>query len=299
MSTLDVLLFAGNSRLRNVPVYIEVSSAAGGPVKSGYTDNDGRVSFQVPSGARYRINASGPGIENRSITFDVPVGARFHSEELQVELYKGQTAKAGKGGTVSAATLRVPEKAGHEFAKGMKEMNAHNWAKAREHFEKAIKDYPQFDWAYNNIGVADIQENNLKGAREAFEKAVAINDKNPDAVKNLARMKLNDNDYAGGKTLLLKLPSATQDPEMLTMLAFAQLKTNELDAALANAMKVHQGDPDKFPIAHLIAARVCEIKGNNGTARTQYQLYIKEAPDTPQAQVAREGLQRLDSIALH
>jgi Tfp pilus assembly protein PilF len=210
-----------------------------------------------------------------------------------VELRTGGTATKEPGGMVSAANLRVPEKAGHEFAKGMKEMSAHNWSKAREHLEKAVKYYPQFDWAYNNMGVAYIQEKNTKGAREAFEKAVAINDKNPDAVRNLARMKLMDNDFGGGKELLLKLGPNPQDLDALMMLAYAQLKTHELDAALANALKVHRGDHDRFPLAHLIAARVYEVKGNQGAARGQYQMYLKEAPDTPEAQIAKEGMQRL------
>ena len=81
--------------------------------------------------------------------------------------------------------------------------------------EKAIKNYPQFDWAYNNIGVAYIQEKNAQGAREAFQKAVAINDKNSDAVRNLARMKLMDNDFSGVKELLMELGPDPHDAEAL------------------------------------------------------------------------------------
>src|SRR5262249_49884702 len=159
---------------------------------------------------------------------------------------------------------------------------AHNWAKARDHFQKAIKNYPKFDWSYNNIGVTYIQEKNNRAARDAFERAVAINDKNADAVRNLARMKLMDNDCYGGKILLLKLGPDPKDADALMMLSFAELKTNELEAALANALKVHQGEPDHFPLAHIIAARVYEIKNNQSAARAQYEMYLKEAPNTPE-----------------
>lgn len=235
------------------------------------------------------MTASGPGIESKSASFVIPLSERFHHEEIQVHTVATNTP----GGIVSASTLRVPEKAEREFAKGMKEMSTHNWSKARQHFEKAIKDYPQFDWAYNNLGVTYILEKNTKAAREAFEKAVAINGKNPDAVRNLARTKLMDNDFSGAKELLLKLGPDPRDFDALMMLAYAQLNLHEFEAALTDAMKVLQGDPDRFPVAHLIAARIYEIKGNRSAAQAQYQMYLKQAPNTPQAQLAKEGMGRL------
>jgi Tfp pilus assembly protein PilF len=278
--------------LENTQVYVEVSSFGGGS-RRGYTDTNGRVDFFVTSGMNYRLAVSGPGIEGTSTSFEIPPSERFHHEDVQVVVRAGGTVSKAPGRMVSAESLRVPEKAKEEFAKGMKEMSANNWSKAREHFQKAIKDYPQFDWAYNNIGISHIRENNTNAARDAFEKAITINDKNADAVRNLARTKLTANDYAGVKQLLLKLGPDPHDLEALTMLCYAQLNLHEFDAALANALKVHQGEPDRLPFAHLVAARVYEIKHDQSSAQAQYQMYLNEAPDTPQAQIAKEGLQRI------
>jgi Tfp pilus assembly protein PilF len=294
-SKLEIQLTGSDSRpLLNTQAYIEVSSFQGGS-KRGYTDSDGRVDFFVPSGTDYKVSASGPDIESTSASFAIPPSERFHHQDLQVELRRGSAETKAPGGVVSTSNLRVPENAREEFAKGMKEMGEQNWSKARQHFEKAVKDYPQFDWGYNNIGVTYAQEKNRKAAREAFERAVAINDKNLDAVRNLARMRLLDNDYSGGKELLLKLGPDPKDLEAMMMLAYAQLKTQELDAALANALNVHQGEPDRYPFAHLVAARAYEIKGNRTAALAQYQQYLKEAPDTPNAQIAKDGMQRLSA----
>jgi len=292
-STLEIQLTIGNSRpLLNTPVYVEVSSFQGG-ARRGYTDSDGKVNFYVTNGTEYRVNVSGPGVESTSTSFVIGPSERYHHQEIQVVVVPTGTAEKAPGGLVAAANLRVPENARQEFAKGMKEMGAENWSKARQHFEKAVKDYPQFDWGYNNIGVTYVHEKNAQAAREAFEKAVAINDKNMDAVRNLARMKLIDKDYSGGKELLLKLGPAPGDLEALMMLAYAQLNTHEFDAALTNALKVHQGEPDRFPFAYLIAARAYEIKGNQSAAQAQYQMYLQKAPNTPDAQLAKEGMQRV------
>jgi Tfp pilus assembly protein PilF len=292
-STVEIQLTIGNSRpLLNTPVYVELSSFQGGS-KRGYTDSDGRVNFYVMSGTEYTANISGPGIEGTSASFAIGPGERYHRQEIEVVVVHNGTAEKAPGGLVAASNLRVPENARQEFAKGMKEMTAENWSKARQHFEKAVKAYPQFDWGYNNIGVTYIHENNTKAARDAFEKAVAINDKNVDAVRNLARMKLIDKDYSGGKELLLKIGPNPGDFEALMMLAYAQLNTHEFDAALANALKVQQGEPDRFPFAHLVAARAYEIKGNQSAAQAQYQMYLQKAPNTPDAQLAKEGMQRV------
>jgi Tfp pilus assembly protein PilF len=292
-SKLEIQVTSEDSRpLQNTQVYVEVSSFQDGPMR-GYTDSNGRVDFYVRSGTDYELTASGPGIVTTSKSFSIPQSERFHQEEIEVRLDTGVAATKGPGGIISASNLRIPQKAREEFAEGMKEMSARNWSKARHHFEKATKDYPQLDSGYNDIGVTYIQENNTNAARKAFEKAVAINDKNPDAVRNLARLKLMDNDFNSGKQLLLKLGPDPRDLDALTMLAYAQLNTNDLDAALANALKVQQGGPDRFPIVHLIAARVYELKGDRTAAQSQYQMYLKAAPDTPQAQSARQGLQRL------
>ncbi len=293
MSRLDIQLTTERSRpLQDLPAFVEITSGGGAPQR-GYTDSEGRVSFTVPSGTRYELAVKGPGIETKVESFEIAPGQRSHREEVEVNLQAGGTTARAPGGIISAGNLRIPEKAQQEFTKGMKEMSAHNWSKAREHLEKAIKYYPQFDWAYNNEGVAYIQEKNTQGAREAFQKAVAINNKNTDAVRNLARMKLMDKNFIGVKELLLKLGPDPHDMEALMMLAYAQWQTREFDAAQATALKVHQGDPDRFPLAHLIAARVYEMKGNQNAAQEQYQIYLKEAPDTPDARLAKEGMQRL------
>jgi Tfp pilus assembly protein PilF len=291
VARLEIQLTVGQSRpLMETQVYVEISSGQGGTTR-GFTDTNGRVNFDVLSGVNYELEVSGP-VKTKSVSFLVPFAQRYHHEEVEVELHRGETAKE-PGGMVSSATLNVPENARQEFAKGMKDMNSHNWSKAREHFQKAVKNYPRFDWGYNNIGVTYIQEKNNTAALEAFAKAVAINDKNADAVRNLARMKLMQNDCAGGKALLLKLGPDPKDSDALMMLAFAELNLHEFEPALANALKVHQSEPDRFPLGHLIAAQVYEMKGDSRSAQAQYQIYLKEAPDSPEAQAAKQGMQRV------
>jgi tetratricopeptide (TPR) repeat protein len=270
---------------------------SGGTIQENYTDMDGRVSFSVPPAQNYQVRVSGPGVETSQSSFELFEGESFHHQTVIVKLTEDAKSKL-PGGMVSAAMLNVPSKARHEYDKGMQLMEKGKLEEAKSHLQKATEIYPNFDWAYNNIGVIDMRTKDVAGAREAFTHAVSINNKNFDADRNLARLKLGDNDYEGAQTLLKDaLTSRPDDLNTLGMLSFTELKTKQFDQALSDAEKVHQDGRDTFPLAHLVAATVRESKGDLAGARKHFEMYLKEAPDSPQAQVAKQGLERIQAQA--
>ena len=286
------------SRPLPLQVLVELTGLGGGTIQQTFTDPEGRASFSVPNGRTYQVKISGAEIESASSQFDVNTGETFHNESIAVKVRTAGDGKGAPGGVVSASMLNVPEKARNEFHKGMKDMDAKKLEDAKKHFIKATEIYPKYDYAFNNIGVIDVQMKDEKGAREAFAHAVELNDKNPDATKNLARLKLLDQDFAGAKELLIKSNTvAPGNPDTMVLLAYSQMKTNELDEALANAEKCHKTDPDLYPLGHLIAGAVREKKGDRAGAERQYQTFLKEAPDAPQAKAAQDGLARLQAQA--
>lgn len=295
---LEIQLTSDGARPLAVQALVTISLISGGILQQNYTDMDGRVSFSVPPSQNYEVKVSGPGIETSQTSFELFQGESYHHQAVVVKLTE-DAKKNLPGGMISAAMLNVPVKARREYDKGMELMQKGKLEDAKKHLEKATQEYPNFDWAFNNIGVIDMRMNDVPGAREAFTRAVAINAKNPDAAKNLARLKLRDNDFDGAKTLLRQsLSTKPGDPEALGLLSYTELKTNQLDEALSDAEKVHpQDNHDVFPLAHLVAASVRESKGDLSGAQKQYEMYLKEAPDSPQAQVAKQGLQRIQAQA--
>ncbi|MGE5109903.1 MAG: tetratricopeptide repeat protein [Acidobacteriaceae bacterium] len=292
-SQLEIQITGEDSRPLPIQVLVELSAIGGGVIQQNYTDMDGRVRFTaIPTGQTYQIKVSGAGIETTQTSMDLFQGENFHHQMVAVKLAEGKNNLPG--GLVSASMLNVPVKARREFDKGMELMRKEKWADAKKHLEKATQEYPNFDWAYNNIGVVDMQMKDEAGAQEAFARAVAINSKNPDATRNLARLKLKGDDFQGAKTLLLDSVTAKPgDPETLALLAYAQYRTKDFEQALTNAEKVHTDKSDKYPLAHLIAASIRESRGDRAGAQKQYEMYLKEAPDGPQAQIAKDGLARV------
>jgi tetratricopeptide (TPR) repeat protein len=281
--------------LNDSQLMVELTGLGGGGIQRAFVDNNGRAIFRVRGGNTFQLAITGQDIETANSSFELYPDEMIHRERIEVK-FKKEASNRAPGGMVSAADLNVPPKAHSEFDKGLKEMNESRWEEAKKHFQKAIDLYPKYDWAYNNLGVVEMQLNHADAAKQAFTKAVECNDKNPDATGNLGQVKLGENDYQGAKELLGKsLIVRPKSSKTLLLMAIAQYKTNELDAALANAEKVHEGDMDKFPLAHFIAAEIREKKGDRVGAEHQYQAYLKEAPDGQQAKAAKDALARVEA----
>jgi predicted Zn-dependent protease len=74
----------------------------------------------------------------------------------------------------------------------------------------------------------------------------------------------DNKDYKQAEPYLLRAASVEpRNPQILMVLANAQMQNGEADQALANAQKVHSlPDHKKFAIAHLIAAQILSDRGD-------------------------------------
>jgi Tfp pilus assembly protein PilF len=249
----------------------------------------------------FRVRVSGLEIETKvSDSVEVSDQDRMAVVSLQVEpkTRDQQNTQSSGGGMTSAGQLNIPGSAKKPFEKGMDAMKHQDFPKAAGLFQKAIDAYPQYDAAYDNLGVAFMQMGQTDKAGAAFQKAVELNDKNADANRNYSRFLINNKQYMQAEEPLKRaLMVAPQDPSSLTLLAIAEFQTKDYDGALQNALKVHQVSHEGFALAHYIAARVYELKRQGSAATTEYQTYLKESPNGPQAEQARAALARLTANA--
>jgi tetratricopeptide (TPR) repeat protein len=293
---LEIQITDGNSRNLEMQCSVElVSSGSRQPNNRTFTDTNGRTTFAVPASGTFQVRVSGPYIEETtSETFWIQPGEMLHHETIPVKLKSDDKERpAPAGATISASQLNIPEKARKEFDKGTDAMHKQDWKKAQEHFTKAAHDYPKYDWAYNSLGVVDMKLGEKDNAREAFSRAVDIDSHNIQADRNLARILIQDGDFAKAEQLAKEaLAVQPKDPDALTLEAFAQLKQRKYDDAIMSARLVHTSEKHAFPFAHLIAAHALEAKNLNVQAAAEYRAFLTESPDTPEAHLAKEGLQR-------
>ena len=304
-TNLQIYIVFDNNRPAGQQLSVQLTNASGIPVSQGFTDSSGRTVLQASGAGGYMLKISGESVpKDASESVEVtPCPAVQCTRTVYVHL-KPQadamqsTAKSGHSAVTSAAELLVPQSARKAFDQGMTAWQKKDYQQAAQKFEKAVLEYPQYERAYNNLGVMYAQLGENDKAMAAFKRAVELNDKNADADRNLARMLIRQKDYPQAEELLKKaLAVQVPDASTLTMLAIAEIQDGKPDDALRDAQKVHALPHEGYSSVHYIAGAALEEKNQYTQASNEYALYLKETPNGPQAAQAKGALERLSASA--
>jgi len=285
-------------------ITIRVIADSGQTIAEASPDTQGTATFTVTGqvvsdkGNRfypvYRIRVFGSNIDE-AWADNVQPGLGDRMVTIRIHAKGEKPADTGKGGAmISAATLAVPPKAEREFDKGNQALTDGKLPEARKHFEAAIALYPQYDTAYNNLGVTLMKSGDAVAGKQAFEKALAVNDKFARAYVNLARIAMQEKSYAEASALLKKaISSEPLNAEALSMLAQASYLTGDYDVAVESARRMHDVPHPGLALGHFAAAGSLEKLNRPAEAVVEYQLFLQEAPQSPLAEDARRAIARL------
>ena len=286
---------------RSIPtqVRIDLIDDVGSSVQHAFLDAEGRAEFVVPMTPQivYRVQASGMNIEDEiSERFSFDHGGSGYSVYLQVKPKLGSpesTKTPSAGPITSAGRLNIPKEASKAFRSGLEAWQNKDYPKAAEYFEKATAAYPQYDAAFNYLGVMYTHLQQPDKARAAFETAVRLNDKNAEADRNLAEIVLREKNFARAEELARKsLAVEPQSAVSLTILAIAEYRSGNLDAALQDARKVHELPHGNYALCHFIAGQVLERKHQYPEAVAEYTTYLRESPNGPEAAQVKNAIAR-------
>jgi len=277
-------------------VTVQLLDRFGSLEKEQHTDNTGRVEFRTKTATK-RIRIFGPGIEEYTEVLDIEAVETRKMVRIIVRAKpsaSAETASATGAGIVSAARLNIPEKAQKEFRKGSEAAGKKEWAQAKNHFEAAIAIYPDFDVAYNGLGVALSGLGDTKAARPAFEKAIKLNDGFAEAYRNLARIALADRDYQEVENLLMRsLSTEPLNAWALAYSAYAELQLHKFEDAILHARKAHSVPHAALESVHIVAALALEAENRYAEAVDEYRTYLSEDPNGHDAARAREKISKL------
>jgi Flp pilus assembly protein TadD len=282
---------------------VDLMDASGITAMEAFTDDSGQVHFYITGSGSFRVKVSGIGIEE-TVSDGVQINPDDRFKPVYVQVHptsdadSGSQSKPGNRAMTSASDLKIPSTARKWLEKGLQAFQQKDYKKAADLFQKAIVIYPEYDAAYDNLGVALMNLGRTAEARTAFQHAVQLNDKNPDADRNYSRLLISDEQYVAAKDLLQKaLTVEPQAPSSLVLLAIAQLRTGDYDGALHSALTVHQVSHEGYAVAHYIAGRAFENKQELQNATTEYKMYLRESPNGPEASQVRAGLARVSANA--
>ena len=293
---LSIHVRTPDDREYNGRLQVELLSSAGTPVATTQTSN-GSADLQVPSGVTYRARISGQGIETTTEDFFIMGGSQVHTENINVKLASpaSQQESAGSSPMVSLTEMNAPSKARDEMQKGTEALAKGDFGKAEQHFEKATAVYPQYARAYVGQGLVAIKTGDRAKAKDRFSKAIEIDDKFVPAYVDLARIEFQEKNYSETESLLKKVMSLNPTmPDAVALLASTEYVNKEYDSALADAQRAHSlPNHEQFAEVHLLAGEILKMQNQPQRAIVEYELFLKESPQSPQAAMVQQKLSQL------
>ena len=265
-----------------------------------FTDKDGRADFiidlQISKTDNFTLRASGKGIEETvSDTVHVVHREGTHMVHFQVKS-ADNTVPQSKSAITSVAQAQIPKDARNAFRDGLKEWEKKNYQQAAANFEKATALYPQYDEAFNDLGMMYAHLDLPDKSRAAFETAVKLNDKNASADRNLAGLLLRDHNYQAAGDLARK--SLAVDPNNAfawTVAAISDFQTGNPDLAIRACKRAHESPHDGYALCHYVAGQAYEREHDPAAAKLEYETYLQETPNGPEAPQVKKYLARVSA----
>jgi tetratricopeptide (TPR) repeat protein len=292
-----VRVLTSEERSIDAPIQVEVLGAQGVLATVHVTGGD-PAQFRVTSGETYRLRVSGVGIEAVTTPyFEINSLEQMHTEIVHVKPENQRTAGESAPGspTISVSEINIPRKARAEMNKGLDAYSKGDLEGAATHFEKAITEYPRYARGYDMLGAIAIKGSNRIKARELFSKSIQADGTFLPAYVDLARMDLQDQDYAESESLLAKAIAVNPSmPEAVALLATTEFANKEYDKALVDVQRTHAlRNHEQFAEVHIMAGKVLRMQNQPEAAIAQFELFLKEKPDSRQGESIREALASL------
>lgn len=199
-------------------------------------------------------------------------------EPLQLQIPQQSAAPVAPGtysGVISVRQLlrRIPSKAAKEFRRSQKAFEAGDTPTSIEHLEKAIRIYPDYADAHNNLGARYVGLGQYERATSELQKAVALDPECAACLVNLssalgALRRYPEAEGAARRALKLDSNSVLAHLNLGQALAAQEKNTPEAREHLQKAV-------GQFPEARLPLARVLVRRGAITEAVAELREYLK------------------------
>jgi tetratricopeptide (TPR) repeat protein len=294
---LRVRITDTNDRPLGMQAHVQLVSTGSAAVdREGYSNNEGMVEFSYVSLGTYHLIVSGDGLERTdSGTFDVDERKTTQMQYVRVKRISDTEQPIGGGPAVNLRDMNVPEGASKEFDHASEAMGQQDWNNAVTHLNRAVALYPKYVEAYTNLGAAYQHLGNAPQERQALQKAIDLDGHFAPALMNLGMLSIVEKKYPEAEDLLGRGSAADPaNPQILMLLAQAQLLGGHFDQAVASKDKLHAlPHHEKYAKVHYIAARALEHENRAPDAAAELQTLLTEQPEGPLADAVRKELANL------
>jgi Flp pilus assembly protein TadD len=302
------------------PVMVAQACGGGRPIPQGYTDSDGRFSFEVGRNASSMMDVQNPfatapsglggssqgdltGCELRAIatgfTSDaIDLGGRRLLESPDVGTIMLRRLEGVVGTTFSATTLLARKEVREAYERGRELARKKEYGEAIAAYERAVESQPRFAAAWFELGLVHQIQNHPREAEGAYRQAV---DADPEYVKpyrQLAFIAFHEQrwpDVLEATDRLLYLDPVSY-PDGYYFDSVARFQTGDLETAERSARKATTLDPERTPPrAHAVLGAILIEKQDYAGAAGALRAYLAAAEPGPEADQARAMLEQLEA----
>ena len=224
--------------------------------------------------------------------FTLSAAPADYTENIQLRGKDLEVVSRHAPSTVDEGDGLVPAKARKEFQEGEKSAaeNKSEWAIA--HFREAISVYPSFYSALVALGDQYEKQGRHDDAIASYKAAVELKPDRVRAVAALGAAMTRRKKYSEAIPWLRRsVELDNQGSVSYLYLGLAELNTGNLTDSERDLRRAYA--IGKQPVAHIYLASLYEHKGDLAGALGELELFIKEAPDSPQAPEIRSDIDKI------
>ncbi len=268
-----------------------------------FTDLAGSFTFSGLTPGTYQLTAEGDGelFETTSVSADVFAFSRApqsFTQNIQLRLKPGKTLPPPA--TISAEELdaSVPARAREAYQKGIKSAAANKPEQSVKLLQAAVAAHPSFYVAHLALGEQCAKLQRYDEALAAYRKANELKPDRPEPYVGIGVTLVSQQRYAEGIALLRSVVAVDEKlAAPYLSLGYAEMMTGDYRAAEKHLLRALE--LAKPAIAHVYLANVYEQLGAPAEAIGHLQTYLKENPQTPNAEAIRSAIEKLRKQQKH
>jgi Tfp pilus assembly protein PilF len=200
----------------------------------------------------------------------------------------------GSPGVINAALVNLPKPAVDAYQKALEAARSGDNAKAIEQLKDALRYYPDFSLALNELGVQYLKVGQANKAAEAFRSALRIK---PDEFMprlNYGIALLENNDVAEAEAQLRQALKKTDSSWAAHMyLGIALIKLHNFDEAEKELARTLEIAGNNLGLPHYYLGGIYWRRGEYRRAADELEKYLRLAPKAPDAERVRATIKDL------
>lgn len=214
---------------------------------------------------------------------------------IRLELKARDEAKPG---VLNAEFVNVPQTARVYYDNALEQGKKGDHPGAIEQLKLAIKEYPTFTLAFNELGVQYLKLNQLENAHEAFQGALNIDPKAFAPLMNRGIVLVRLKRYADAEAVLRNVVEMKKESAVgHYFLGQALANLGRFDEAEKELVTSVTLGGDEMKEAHRLLAIIYNVKGDKKRAAVELETYLRLAPKAADAEQLRQVILQLKGLA--